>query len=424
MSAVSPAIRKIVGRFRAAKRAGITLASTSGGDYVGRQLPINGRTLTSYASCSYLGLELDPRMKAAAIRAIESAGTYFSTSRTYLQMGEYEELEAQFGKVFGAPCLVSASTTLGHLAVMPALMSGRDAIVVDYQGHNSLQDATLLLKGKGAHREIVPHNDVTALRERLTKLCALYPKVWYVFDGVYSIYGDYAPFAEIRELLEEFPNLYLYCDDAHGMGWAGQHGRGRAYEMLGPHERLVFITSLAKSAACGGGVIVLPDEETKMVVRVTGKTLVFSGPITPSQLGAGLECTRILLSDELPAMQRDLSNICARFVAQSAAFGLNLIDHSDTPIFYVGIGDYPSLFTVAQRLRDEFGIFVTPTGYPAVPFNRCGLRITLTLAHTLEDIDHLVRSIATVYHDSLEENGISRDDMAERFAGGVAAAVA
>ena len=423
MSTLSAAANKVVARFMEAKRQGVTMASTSAGHYVGRSLEINGQQLTSYASCSYLGLDLDPRLKEAAKDAIDSFGTYFSTSRAYLQMGEYNDLEARFEQVFDRPCIVAATTTLGHLAVMPALMSARDAVVIDYQAHNSLQDAVILMKGKGAHREIVPHNDMVALRERLAKLCALYPKVWYVFDGVYSIYGDTAPFAELRGLLEEYDNLYFYCDDAHGMGWAGRHGRGLAYEALGNHDRFILITSLSKSAATGGGVIVLPNEELKTLVRVVGKTLVFSGPVTPAQLGAGMACTSILLSDELPHMQHSLRALCRRFVEQSKLHELNLVDDAETPIFYVGIGDYPTLFSVARRLREEFGVFVTPTGYPAVPFNRCGLRITLTLLHTEAEIDHLVSSIAKVYQDSLEVAGISKAEMAARFAGGVAAAV-
>lgn len=425
MKSISPAAAKVVERFSWGKDAGILLAETTGHGFpAGRAMEINGKLLTSYASCSYLGLDQDPRLREAAKDAIDRYGTYFSSSRTYLQQGQYTELEDKLTEVFGAPTLVAASTTLAHLSLMPIVIGNRDAIIVDYQAHNSLQDAVTMMKGRGAHREIVPHNDMTALRERIVKLSASFAEVWYVLDGVYSIYGDEAPLAEIEALLEEFPKLRLYVDDAHGMGWTGRHGRGLALSRMRLHERMVLVTSLNKAAASGGGAIVLPTEELRDYVRVAGKTLIFSGPLPPSAIAAATAFADICLSPEIDELQDRLKRRCRRFLEGAEAYDLNIVDDSPTPVFYVGMGDYPIMIDVAVRLRERHGVFVNPTGYPAVPFSKCGFRITVTAAHSDDDIRRLTAGLAEEFATVLALRGVDRESIRERFAGGVAAAVA
>jgi 7-keto-8-aminopelargonate synthetase-like enzyme len=399
---------------RFGKSRGVTRANTTGEVFLGRAVEINGRPLTSYASCSYLGFDLDERIMNGSIEAIKKYGTMFPTSRSYLQMGLYEELEARFEKIFNAPCIVGASTTLSHLAVLPSLVTKDDAIIIDRQGHNSLQDAVTAQVGRGAYREIVPHNDMVELRSRIEKLSTVYNKVWYVADGVYSIYGDVAPFKEIRALLDEFPNLIVYVDDAHGMGWAGKHGCGLAIEQIGHHERLIVVTSLGKACATGGGVMVLPDEETKELVRITGKTLIFSSPLTPGQLGAALAMTEILLSDEINSVQEKLQERCDLFLEEASHEGLTIIDDSATPIFYVSIGDLEVLAEVTSGLQFNHNIFVTPTGFPAVAKHESGLRITITTLHTPEQIKALVAAIGKEIDSALSRRGLDRKTYLEQ----------
>lgn len=417
MKSLTPGMSRMLSGYKEGKELGIIFTETSGGIAEGRSLQIDGEVQTSFASCSYLGLDKEPRMQQAAISAIENFGTYFSTSRSYLQLGDYTQLEKNLEKIFGAPTVVAASTTLAHLSVLPIFVGSKDAVVIDYQAHNSLQDAVLLLKGRGTHREIVPHNDMIALKERIAKLVELYEEVWYVFDGVYSIYGDVAPFEEIQNLLDEFPTLHLYCDDAHGMGWAGKNGRGYALEHMPMHDRMILTTSLNKAVASGGGAIVLPNEETKEMVRNFGKTLIFSGPLPPAGLASALACSEILLSDELPVLQQNLLNNCDLFRKEATRNGLNLIDLSDSPIFFIGIGNMATLYYVAKELRIRFNIFVTPTTYPAVPINKGGLRITITQNHTADEIVRLVEGICVLYKEGLEKQGVSPAEISTLFIG-------
>jgi len=405
----------LIDRYTRAKSLGVIMANTTGYHFSKRSMEINGKQVTSYASCSYLGFDLDERLVEGSVSAIRQYGTMFPTSRAYLQMGLYEELEARFEKIFGAPCLLGASTTLSHLSVFPSLVSKNDAIIVDRQGHNSLQDAITAMVGRGCHKEVVAHNNMVQLRERIEKLSAIHEKVWYVADGVYSIYGDVAPFAPIKQLLEDFPKLVVYIDDAHGMGWKGKYGRGTALTAIGHHERLIIVTSLGKAVATGGGVMVLPDQKTKELVRITGKTLMFSSPLTPGQLGAALAATEILLSDELPSIQKELEERCSFFLAKADEANLEIIDRSLSPIFYVAIGDYDILFEITQALQRNHSIFVTLTGYPAVARDQCGLRITVTRLHSLEDIATMVSAISEEYDISLSRRGKTREEFSSQF---------
>lgn len=386
--------RRFLHNFDYGKEHGVIFANTTGYQFNGREIEIDGKMLTSFASCGYLGLDLDERVIEGSVDFTRRYGTTFSTSRTYLQHGEHQKLEEQLEIAFGGPCIIGPTTTLSHLAVFPALINKNDAIIADQQAHNSLQDAIVAMVGRGVHSETVPHNDMIELRSRIEKLSATHEKVWYVADGVYSIYGDLAPFKAIKELLDEFPKLIVYIDDAHGMGWAGKHGRGLALEEIGHHERLILVTSFLKAGASGGGLMVLPNQEIKDLVRKTGKTLTFSGPHTPGQLGALKAVTSILLSPEITVLQEKLADLCDFFLKKAGEVGLKIMDNCVSPIFYVSIGKPKTLIHTAAALQHKHGLFVSPTSFPAVSLDNSGFRITLTCTHTKEQIERLVTAIA------------------------------
>src|SRR6185436_14972501 len=120
---------------------------------------------------------------------------------------------------------------------------------------------------------------------------------WYMADGVYSMYGDYAPLKDIMQLLYNHEQLHLYVDDAHGMSWAGKNGAGFAKTILPRHERMFLVTSLNKAFAAGGGCLVYPNDDWKRKVRNCGSTMIFSGPVQPPLLGAAIASAQIHLSD-------------------------------------------------------------------------------------------------------------------------------
>jgi 7-keto-8-aminopelargonate synthetase-like enzyme len=104
----------------------------------GRMIELDGRPLINFGSCSYLGLEMDPRMRGAVCEAVMRYGTQFSSSRSYLSAPPYAELEARLAEMFGGHVLVAPSTSLGHLAALPVLVAPDDAVLLDQQVHHSV----------------------------------------------------------------------------------------------------------------------------------------------------------------------------------------------------------------------------------------------------------------------------------------------
>ena len=223
-------------------------------------------------------------------------------------------------------------------------------------------------------------------------------------DGVYSMFADLAPFAELRELLDRHPNLWLYVDDSHGVGWAGKHGRGPALDVLGGHARVIAACSLNKSFACAGGAIVFPDPALRQRVKTAGGPMMFSGPVQPPLLGAAIESARIHLCDELPEMQAALRERVELFTSLCEEFGIPLATRDLTPIRYVPLG----LPVVAHDVIKEIladGYYTNLGTFPAVPMKHAGVRMTITLHHTFEDIRGLVASLARHVPAALERGG-------------------
>ena len=166
---------------------GIVHLYTEDDRFSGNSILLKGRAVVNFGSCSYLGLEFDDRLKGAAKDAIDRYGTQFSESRAYVSLKLYKELEQLLEKIFDACCVVTPTTTLGHISAIPVLVNDEDAVIIDQQVHNSVQTAVTLLKPRGIHVEIVRHNRMGLLEERINELRARYPKIWYMADGIYSM---------------------------------------------------------------------------------------------------------------------------------------------------------------------------------------------------------------------------------------------
>ena len=269
-------------------------------------LRLKEKEIINFGSCSYLGLEFDRRMIDASKDAVENYGTEFSSSRAYVSSIHYEELENNFKKLFDAPSIVVPTTTLGHIAAIPVLVNNNDAVILDHQVHNSVHMAVNLLKPRGIHVELVRHNRMDLLEDRVKKLRQKYARIWYMADGVYSMYGDASPVDKVYELLNRYSELYYYVDDSHGMSCYGQHGRGYALNEKPIHQQMIFAASLAKGFATGGAVLVFPNKELARRVRTCGGPLITSGPMQPAQLGAAISSVKIHLSNEIYSLQEDL----------------------------------------------------------------------------------------------------------------------
>jgi 7-keto-8-aminopelargonate synthetase-like enzyme len=397
--------------------AGKGLLMRTAGDEVldGRTISLDGVELVNFGSCSYLGLELDPRMRQGVVDAVMRYGTQFSASRFYMSVSPYDELEELLGEMFGGHALVAPSTSLGHLSALPVLVTDRDAIVLDQQVHASVQTAANQLRLNGVTVEMIRHNRMDRLETMIERLRREHDRIWYLADGVYSMFADFAPFAQLQELLDRHEQLHLYIDDSHGVGWAGTHGRGPALEALGMHPRMVVANSLNKSFAAAGGALIFPDPELRRRVRHLGGTMTFSGPVQPPMLGAALASARIHLSDELPLRQAALRERIELFDELLSEFCLPTATRDITPIRYIPLGLPAVAHDVITHVMED-GHYTNLGTFPAVPMKHAGVRITLTLHHSLDDVRALVESLARHVPAAIERGG----DAARRRAAKVA----
>ena len=380
----------------------------------GRRVWIDGRPHLNFASCSYLGLELEPRLKAGAIAAVERYGTQFSSSRTYVSAPLYDELESLLDELYDGYALVTPNTTLGHAAALPILVGENDAVLLDHQVHHSVQLVIPQLRENRATVEIVRHGEIEALDERIRALSSTHERVWYLADGVYSMYGDFAPASAIHALMATHEKLHLYIDDAHGMSWIGKRGRGFARESLPWNERVVLAVSLNKAFGAGGGAVIFHDEESRRRVRTCGGPMIFTGPLQPPMLGAAVASARLHVSGEIETMQKELHERIEFTNRTCRELDLPLVSDCPVPIRFIGVGLPPAIHDMTKAMLER-GFLANCATFPAVSARCSGLRFTVTRHQRMEDIRAFLEAVAERLPASLACTGASRSDVDRAF---------
>ena len=359
----------------------------------GAIITLDGRSLVDFSTCSYLGLNRDPRLKAGAIDAVERYGTSYSASPTYTAIPLYDTLEERLREMTGGAVAVAQTTTLAHMAALPALVGPDDLVLVDGRAHDSVHLATTNLRGNGVTVESVAHRDPVFLAHRLAETAGHYNRVWYLADGIYSMYGDTAPVEDVAALQAIYPNLYAYYDDAHGFGWSGKHGRGHVLSRVPLNDRTVIAAGFAKAFGSLGAVLIFGDEHLARRVRLVGGPLTFSGPLPPPDLGSAVASAGIHLSDEHEEMQSRLMSDINFLRSEIVRHGLPVVSMEPTPIWYVRIGSPAQAGEMILRLMDE-GFYLSIAAYPAVPVGQAGVRFNQSLHHSREQLAALLDALA------------------------------
>jgi 7-keto-8-aminopelargonate synthetase-like enzyme len=374
----------------------------------GRVITLKGRRLVTFGSCSYVGLETDPRIRDGVIDATTRYGSQFASARAYVSAPLYNELDELLEQLFGMPALTGQTTTLAHMSVLPVLIDEKDAVIFDQQVHHSVQMALDHVRVNGTHVEMIRHNQMEQLLERVETLRQSHRHVWYLGDGIYSMIGDVAPVDILQSMLERYEQLYVYLDDAHGISWTGKHGRGYVLGRKSQHPRMIVAASLCKAFAAGGAALLIPDKEMRRRVNTVGPTMIFSGPLQPPLLGAAIASARIHLSDELKERQAKVLERIRLCNALLLKHELPLLAETETPIRCIALGAPQAVFRVVERLAEE-GFLVNAATFPAVPRGRAGIRLALTPHLTLDDVTSLIERLAEIIRRTLAEEGISSE---------------
>ena len=388
-----------------AAQQGILHLYAEGDGFTGRTIGVKGNTLYHFGTTGYLGLEQDPRLKKAAVSAIQKYGTQFPLSKSYISHPLYRDLEEKIGQMYDQPIIITKNSTLGHLGAIPSAVDDRDAVILDHQVHWSVQNACTVLKNRSVPVDMIRHNYLDMLEDKIKFHSRNRNRIWYMADGIYSMFGDSAPLHQLMALSEKYPQLHFYMDDVHGMSWAGKHGSGFVLDQLKelPDNMLLFGT-LSKTFGASGAVLVCPDKKMHHRIKTFGGPLTFSAQLEPASVAAASASADIHLSPEIYSLQNELRERIQYFNGLLAETDIPLVDRNDSPVFYIGTGMPKTGYNFVNRLMSE-GFYVNLGLFPAVPVKNTGVRITISRHNQKEEIGALVEAMAYHYPKALEETG-------------------
>jgi glycine C-acetyltransferase len=361
---------------------------------------IDGRRLVSLSSNDYLGLTHHPRVRAAALKAVEDFGAGSGAVRTIAgTMTMHEELEAELAAFKGTPAVLTfQSGFTANTGVLPTVTGETDLIVSDALNHASIIDGMRLSK---APREIYPHADVAALRETLERAREHgragsgepYRLILVVTDGVFSMDGDIAPLPGIVAAAEEF-GAAVMVDDAHASGVLGRDGRGTV-DHFGLHGRVAIqVGTLSKAVGSLGGYVAGSVALREILIQ-RARPFLFSTSHPPAVVAACREAIRVM--QEEPDLQERLWVNTRRFKAELTRLGFDT-GHSETPITPVMMGDPDTAGRFGDRLIGE-GVFAQPVVFPTVAIDKSRLRTIVTAAHAEEQLDFALDAFDRVGHE-------------------------
>jgi 7-keto-8-aminopelargonate synthetase-like enzyme len=330
------------------------------------RIQIDGKTLLNFGSNDYLGLANEPALKEAAVKAVEQFGTGAGASRLVCgSLTPHHELDETLAAFKGTQAALSFSTGYATaLGALCALMQKEDVVVIDKRVHASIIDAARL---SGAKLRVFAHNDPNDLEEILNWAAAKRPQsqVLIATESVFSMDGDRAPLRAIADLKDKY-GAWLMVDEAHAAGLFGNNRRGLAE---------------AEGYICGSRILI-----DFLVNRA--RSFIFSTAPPPAAAAAAVAGLQFIRSQAGADRCRSLW----RRVSECAP-GLGL---QTTPppsaIFPIVIGNETKALDASAALRAQ-GIFLPAIRYPTVARGQARLRLTVTAAHSPEDVSTLTAAL-------------------------------
>lgn len=354
----------------------------------GGRIHVNGHSnLINLSSNNYLGLANHPKLKAAAIKAVEQYGAGAGAVRTIIgTMSLHVELEqklAAFKHVEST--IVFQSGFTANAGVIPTITDSDDVIITDELNHASIIDGVRLSK---AARKIYKHCDMTSLKEALEQ-SAEAKKRLVITDGVFSMDGDIAPLHEIVDLAKEF-DASIMVDDAHGSGVLGG-GRGTAYH-FGVHNEIdIQLGTLSKAVGVMGGYIA----GTSMLIdwlTQRARPFLFSTAHPPATAAATIAAIELMETD--PSLTQRLWDNAAYWKIGLRNLGFDT-GISETPITPVMIGEEAKALDFQRALFEE-NVLALAIVFPTVSRGKARIRTMPSAMHHLEDFDDALKAFEKV----------------------------
>jgi 8-amino-7-oxononanoate synthase len=380
----------------------------------GRMIRVGDRWLADFASCNYLGFDLDPEIIAAVQPALEAWGTHPSWSRLLGSPVLYERIEERLTELLGAEdSLVLPTITHIHMSVIPLLAAG-GTIFLDARAHKTIYDGCQVAKARGATVERFRFEDPDHLDSLLrasgsgTRLVCM--------DGVNSMTGNAPDLPAFAEVTRRHGAL-LYVDDAHGFGVIGERGPGETspYGLRGnsvvrhageSYDGIVLVGGFSKAYSSLLAFIACPPE-VKRLIKVAAPPYLYSGPSPVASLAtvlAGFDVNE----RRGEALRGHLHALTARTLDALRALDVHTPNRSGFPVIELPLRDSERIDAVGRFLFER-GVYVTLAAYPLVPKDEVGFRVQLTAANTFAEVDRLIAAVT-----ELVERGELRSAAAHR----------
>jgi 8-amino-7-oxononanoate synthase len=350
----------------------------------GACIKVDGREVLSFCSNDYLGLANHPDLIAALQEAAAESGVGGAASHLITGHHKYhEQLERALAAYVRLPAALLFSTGyMANLGVVSTLMGRGDAVFADKLNHASLNDAAILSR---AEFNRFPHNDLVAL-EGMLKTSKAHRKLVAV-DAVFSMDGDLAPMPELLALCDRY-DAWLMLDDAHGFGVLGHQGRGVLSHFQLASPRIIYMATLGKAAGVSGAFVA---GETVLVEYLLQKarTYIYTTATPPAVAATVLAALKIIRKNETG--RKHLNKLIA-YLKTNLKLDKWQLAESTTAIQPLMIGSNESALALSEYLL-TLGILVPAIWPPTVPNGTARLRITLSAAHSLEDVKRLITAL-------------------------------
>lgn len=355
-----------------------------------------------FASCNYLGLDLDTEVDGTVSEEIKKWGVHPSWCRLVASPEIYTVLEHKIARLIGTEaCVIFPTVTLISIGIIPALVGKKGVLLLDKSGHETMYEAAKIARDSGAVLESFPQDDFATLEALLRKHKANPRKVIMV-DGVYSMTGDFCDLPKLVALAKKYGAL-VYIDDAHGFGVVGEHpskdaplgyrGNGIVKHFGMSYDNIIYVGGCSKAYSSLAAFIGC-SKEMETFIKAFSTPYDLSGPCPTASLATLLQGLRI---NEVRGenYRNRLHHLTQKAIQGLRDLGYTVLNQSGFPILSVHIGDTEKLITTANVLFNE-GILVTVAPYPMMKKGEEVHRITLTAANTEEEVEVLLSAFKKI----------------------------
>lgn len=367
-----------------------------------RWIRFNDHWVADFASCNYLGFDLEDEIIESIEPALKKWGIHPSWCRLVASPSLYTQCEEALADLFGVEdVLILPTVTLIHIGVIPALMGKDGVMFLDKSAHMTMYEAAKMARDSGSVLKSFPHCDYETLESQLREHRDT-PKKMILVDGAYSMTGNYADVSKLAKLAKSYDAI-LYIDDAHGVGVVGENptsqmpyglkGNGVVRHFNHQYDNIIYVGGLSK-AYSSLAAFVACSTTMKHFLKAYATPYDLSGPCPTASLQSLL--TGMAVNETRGDTIRErLFRLTKKTIDGLRAMGFYIDNDTYFPIVTVWVGDTQHLIHTSKMLWDA-GILVTLAPYPMVRKGDEALRITLTARNTEEQVENLLGAFAQI----------------------------